>query len=248
MAASACPPHPAPAGTHHEHSEVTEVRAGDGGGANGTADYVAPFSPPASIAVQKVKVPGSGHGVEPWATVMGRVRVKRPPPSAKTGQVRAGGGSPCHLHLAPTHRAAPRVPPAAAPSKVCPHLLSPRPSQPVGVTGLGYLSQAEALGTTWGLRALEGRCPWGALPSPYLKTNLRSPSQRETLSPTSGCRRHVQHVCQFKSRDPSNPQRTARPGRATLPLPERGQTSWAGVSHTDQFIWWLCAVCVTQSC
>lgn len=53
------------------------------------ADYVAPSSPPASMAVPKVKVPYSGCGVEPRARCLrvlaGQVRVKRLSPSVKTG-------------------------------------------------------------------------------------------------------------------------------------------------------------------
>lgn len=106
-----------------------------------------------------------------------------------------------------------------------------------------YRSQAEAPGTTWGLRALEGRCPRGALPYPYLKTNLRSPSQRETLSPTSGCRRHVQHVCQFKSRDSNNPQQTARPGRAKLPLRTWPDLTGWRLPHTSVYLVAPCRLC-----
>lgn len=64
------------------------------------ADYVAPFSPPASMAVQKVKVPNNGNRVEPQATglratLVGRVRVERLHPPVKTGPGQGRGGSSC---------------------------------------------------------------------------------------------------------------------------------------------------------
>lgn len=114
------------------------------------------------MAVQKVKVPGSGHGVEPWATVMGRVRVERLPPSAKTGQVRAGGGPPCHLHLAPHPRG---NPPAAAGSS-CFRSLPPSHlplTQPAcWSVWLGVPESGRGSGDDLGPQSLRGTVPPGS--------------------------------------------------------------------------------------
>lgn len=85
------------------------------------ADYVAPSSPPASMAVPKVKVPHSSCGVEPRArclrATVGQVRVKSLSPSVKTGQ---GQG---------------RVEGPLASARGWPHAAIP-PGQPVGASGL----------------------------------------------------------------------------------------------------------------
>lgn len=86
------------------------------------ADYVAPSSPPASMAVPKVKVPHTGRGVEPrdgcLGATGGQLRVKRPSPSVKTGH---GQG---------------RVEGALASARGWPHAATP-PGQPVGACGSG---------------------------------------------------------------------------------------------------------------
>lgn len=49
--------------TYHQHCKVTEVCTLNGGNIACRTNYVAPFSPPASMSIQKVKIPEGCNGV-----------------------------------------------------------------------------------------------------------------------------------------------------------------------------------------
>lgn len=72
------------------------------------ADYVAPFSLPASMAIQKVKVPSSGHEGEPQATGL-RATLVWGGESGPTCKDRAWSGQERVFLLPPPHGRAPHL-------------------------------------------------------------------------------------------------------------------------------------------
>lgn len=149
-------------------------------GWNGPAAYVAPCSPPASMAVRKVKLSRRGRGVEPWATAaMGWVQGGEAAPicEGKEGQV-VGGPPRISQPLSPRHRPRAAPPPAQQqqrPPQSAPLWASLAPASLLECPAPGVWVW-QRLGTTRGLRGLGGMVPPGALPSPYLKIGLRLPS------------------------------------------------------------------------
>lgn len=217
-------------------------------GWNGPAAYVAPCSPPASMAVRKVKFPCRGRGVEPWATAaMGWVRGERPPPSVKTGKARWWGSS---LHLPPP--SPPRQPPLPPQQQQC----LPESAPLWAPLALASLLECPAPGVWVGQRlgddpGLEG--PWrdgapGSASFSIFKNQPPLAIQRRTLSPVSGCKSHVQHVCQLSQQAPTIPHEQPDPGRQSLCCLDAARPCGLASPHTALFPWWLGSFRGTQSC
>lgn len=152
---------------------------GDGGSL--ATGYVAPFSPPASMEVQRSRSQTAAR-VQPQTTGL---------EAAPTCEYRAGQGRGLPAACSPP--ATLELPPS--------RLFSAQP--PVGLSGSGLCSA----GDKRGLGSLHGpgggrdsqTALWGALPSPYLKINLCLSSRHRKLKST------VSAACQFKSRESNKP-------------------------------------------
>lgn len=185
-------------------------------GWNGPAAYVAPCSPPASMAVRKVKLPRRGRGVEPWATAaMGGVQAGEAAPicEGREGQV-VRGPPRISQPLSPRHRPRAAPPPAQQqqrPPQSAPLWASLAPASLLECPAPGVWVR-QRLGDDPGPQG-----PWrdgapGSASFSIFKNRPPLATQRRTLSPVSGCRSHVEHVCQLSQEALTIPREQPDPG------------------------------------
>ena len=141
---------------------------------------------------------------------------ERPPPSVKTGKARWWGSS---LHLAPP--SPPRQHPFPRSSSISASqslsrsgLLSPRPA--CWSVWLQASGSGRGSGTTRGLRGLGEMVPLGALPSPYLKISLRSPSSAGLSAQSQAARVTYSMSVSSANRLQRFPHEQPDPGRQSL--------------------------------
>ena len=169
----------------------------------------------------------------------GGCRGERPPPSVKAGKARWWGSSP---HLAPPLS----IPPLPAQQQQRP----PQSALLWASHAPASLLECPAPGV-WVRQRLRDdpgpQGPWrdgapGSASFSIFKNRPPLAIQRRTLSPVSGCRSHVQHVCQLSQESPTSSQTRAGEASAWMwpdlrgrPLPTQlgFPGGWGSVSGTQ---------------
>lgn len=145
----------------------------------------------------------------------GGCRGERPPPSVKAGKARWCGALPASRNPSPPrHRPRAAPPPAQQqqrPPQSAPLWASLAPASLLECPAPGVWVR-QRLGDDPGPQG-----PWrdgapGSASFSIFKNRPPLAIQRRTLSPVSGCRSHVEHVCQLSQEAPTIPHEQPDPG------------------------------------